>query len=165
MYKRQIEDVSEIIEYTEASRNSIQLFDLRVNPVTKSFYPYVFYDPEDRNEDDKNQLFEEEARSSMTNTNDGSFVDESTVLNLKDFDDIEAFSVEYEKLYSADELLRWHEKDAQFDKKQPGITSKQKKIYQTGLIVWFHNIRCLDGLKITSKRRTHEYHQFLKQRR
>ncbi|KAF6015627.1 hypothetical protein HII12_000787 [Brettanomyces bruxellensis] len=165
MLGNSIEDVSEIIEYTEASRNSIQLFDLRVNPVTKSFYPYVFYDPEDRNEDDKNQLFEEEARSSMTNTNDGSFVDESTVLNLKDFDDIEAFSVEYEKLYSADELLRWHEKDAQFDKKQPGITSKQKKIYQTGLIVWFHNIRCLDGLKITSKRRTHEYHQFLKQRR
>lgn len=159
-----IEDVSEVIEYTEASRGSIQLFDLRVNPITKSFYPYVFYDPDDRNEDEKNQRFEEEARSSMTNT-DGSFVDESTVLNLKDFDDIEAFSVEYEKLYSADELLRWHEKDVQFDKRQPGITAKQKKIYQTGFIVWFHNIRCLDGLKITSKRRTYEYHQFLKQRR
>ncbi|VEU22398.1 DEKNAAC103524 [Brettanomyces naardenensis] len=146
-----------IMESTESLRESLRLLDLRVNPVTKGFYPYVFYDPESRNDGERTRLFEGEAASAAIGD---SFVDGSSMLNLRDYDDIEAFSVEYQKLYSKDRLSKWSEKDNEFGDQQSKVLANEKGIYQMGLIVWFYNIQYLDGLKIDLKRRLQENGRF-----
>lgn len=151
-----IQDLGEVLGHTEAARRSLQFLDLRVNPVTRSFYPYVFYDPEGKTD----REFIDSQIISSTNLEDDEVADETTMLNLKDYDDIEAFSVEYKKLYEKDQLDKWSEKDTAFDQKQGGLLSREKQTYQTRLILWFNHIRWLDGLKITAKRRRREHHQF-----
>lgn len=128
-----IESLEDVIMSTENVRSTLRLLDLRVNPFNKGFYPYVFYD----------------------NENEDVELDEITMLNLHDYDDIEAFSVEYSRLYEQDQVSRWQRKNTTF------AESEAKRSYQMKVIVWFYMIRYLDGLKVDSARHTQELNRFV----
>ncbi|KAH3660229.1 hypothetical protein OGAPHI_007434 [Ogataea philodendri] len=128
-----IDDLGTLIPYTREIRKTLKLLDLRVNPVNRGLYPYVFYDDEP----------EDEPAAEMT-------------LNLKECEDIEAFSVEYTKLYEKEAMESWTEKNEGFLRKvaRPQAVARQR--YESTLIAWFENINYLDGLWISYERRLDE---------
>ncbi|ODV83776.1 hypothetical protein CANARDRAFT_29760 [[Candida] arabinofermentans NRRL YB-2248] len=139
-----LSDVRSIATNSRSFRKTLKLIDLRVNPVNKGFYPYVFYDSDG---------------AVGMDMSDAEIIDEATTLNLRDYEDIEAFSVEFSKLYEEHSLKHWDDKNARFVK-QSLVGNQQmmkgKKVYERGLIVWFENINYLDGLRIDSNRRLRE---------
>ncbi|GME85066.1 unnamed protein product [Ambrosiozyma monospora] len=150
-----LKTIESIVMHTQSCRNSLKLIDLRVNPLTKSIYPYVFYDTREKEDDETD------------GSDDTNEFDEGTTLNLKDYDDIEAFSIEYTKLYTEEGLQTW--KDKNWMLLEANSTSedfiKLRAKYEMSMIVWFSNIVYLDGLKIDSGRRAAEKKQWRKLRK
>lgn len=132
-----IKDIKEVFVGTENMRTTLKLLDLRVNPATAKFYPYVFYDKE------------------ADDTGDDFTIDEYNNIQgaPQEEDEIEAFTVEYNKLYEDDGLQRWHEKTQIFEEGMHRHQLKAKAKYQMQIFSWFTALRCLDGGKPSRRQR------------
>ncbi|KAG7908774.1 hypothetical protein KL906_003005 [Ogataea polymorpha] len=128
-----IRDLASLVPHTRSFRKTLKLLDLRVNPATHGLYPYVFYDDEP----------DDESAAEMT-------------LNLKDHEDIEAFSVEYTKLYEKDAMESWTQKNAGYVQQIEESRALARRTYESTLIGWFENINYLDGLWVSYERRERE---------
>ncbi|GME91809.1 unnamed protein product [[Candida] boidinii] len=213
-----ISDLKEIFDYGASFRFKLRLLDLRVNPINKSYYPYVFYKDEENGElngtIDNLTINESDYTANNNNNNNNnnngsttvtprfnnknkrnissiigssvtdilpastpteetradrtSIYDESTMLHLETYEDIEAFSIEYSKLHKAQGIEEWHKRDDKhidyLNKFTRGIRDKRRN-YENSLIVWFNNISYLDGHKIESSRRHKERALFARKRK
>jgi Leucine-rich repeat (LRR) protein len=123
-----ISEIDDIIEHTSSMRMTLKFIDLRVNPITKKFYPFVFYTEENEN-DETSENF--------------------TAFNLHDKEDIEAFSIEYSRLYGPEEVQNWMIKNRKYQRKLSREGKGQRNGYIADMIVWFEHIRYLDGQVIS----------------
>ena len=203
-----ISDLKEIFNYGASFRFKLRLLDLRVNPINKSYYPYVFYKDEENGElnatinnltvnesdctasnsntmtprfNNKNKrnissiigssitdILPASTPTEETHANRTNIYDESTMLHLETYEDIEAFSIEYSKLHKVQGIEEWHKRDGKhidyLNKYTREIRDKRRN-YENSLIVWFNNISYLDGLKIESSRRHKERALFARKRK
>lgn len=111
-------------------RDTIRLIDLRVNPLTKGFYPTVFYEVKEGEDEEKIREIEEN-------------------IELQEDADIEAFSVEYSKLYEINGLNEWNYKTASHVHTVAPATSRDRALYVAQIRNFFRRVAYLDGEKIS----------------
>lgn len=123
-----IQNLQDVIDYTNGIRMSLKLIDLRVNPISQDFYPFIFYNERDGGE--------------YTPMGD------LATFQLKDRDDIDAFAVEYTRLYSPTGLEEWVMKNRKHMKRLPPKVRLARSEYTALLCAWFESILYIDGLLI-----------------
>lgn len=132
--------LEDVTDYTSNIRMCLKLLDLRVNPLTQKFYPFVFYgdgEGDAGTEDTEIEEEEEEGGSLMSS------------FQLQDPEDIEAFSVEYGRLYSAAGVQRWAEKSVRHMRGLSRETRQARAAYVMLALVWFEHVTWLDGARVT----------------
>lgn len=137
MLSNNIKDIKEVFNGTESMRESLKLLDLRVNPITSKFYPYVFYEDKGGND------------FTIDEYNENS--DIGTEGFPQEEDEIEAFTVEYSKLYEKKGFERWETKTQIFEEGMSGNQIKAKRKYQGLVFCWFSHLKCLDGGKPSNR--------------
>lgn len=124
-----VSKITNVISSLAASRETLEVLDLRLNPVNMELYPYVF-SPHEIDADDPQPI------------------------HLETLDDIESFAIHYRALTK--NTSNWEERDTEFiDKK---ISRSQTKLnhrikYETLLVNYFPRLRKLDGIAITKEKR------------
>lgn len=139
-----IEKIDDIINYTSNIRMVLKLIDLRVNPITDKFYPFIFYpyDDDNNNDDDDNNEEEEKEEKDLNIEND------FKSFKLQEQEDIEAFSIEFSRLYEDEGLNKWEIKNRIYQKKLNKEIRNEKNEYLMELLVWFEHVKFIDGNRI-----------------
>lgn len=129
----EIENIEDVTNYTSRIRMTLKLLDLRVNPITRKFYPFIFY-----GEDEE---LEKSEAGGLKDYEDNDF----TKFRLQEREDIEAFSIEYSRLYEEAGMLRWAKKNIKHQRKLNKETRDERNLYLMAMLVWFEHIKYLDG--------------------
>lgn len=121
--------IKDIISSLSASRNSLEVLDLRLNPINVELYPYVF-SPNEIDADDPQPI------------------------QLETLDDIESFAIHYRALTK--NTSNWEERDSEYIEKK--ISRNQEKLnhrvtYETLLVNYFPRLRKLDGIAVSNEKR------------
>ena len=121
--------IKDIISSLSASRDSLEVLDLRLNPINVELYPYVF-SPNEVDADDPQPI------------------------QLETLDDIESFAIHYRALTK--NTSNWEERDSEYIEKK--ISRNQEKLnqrvrYETLLVNYFPKLRKLDGIAVTKEKR------------
>lgn len=140
-----IEDLESIVDYTSNIRMRLKLLDLRVNPLTRDMYPFVFYNDE-----------ETESGAGAGSTISPA-ADETTALafQLQDPEDIDAFAVEYSRMYTNEGLQRWalkhrrHQKLLRRGNGNGNGNGQKYQLYLSALVTWFPRLSLLDGTALS----------------
>lgn len=123
------------------SRSTLEVLDVRLNPVNVELYPYVF-NPHER---DVIQI------SNTLRT---------SPIQLETLDDIENFVIHYQSLNKSE--LEWAERDSQFISqiaKEPTRVD-QRINYEMVIVNFFNRLRKLDGSIVTHEMRHQLKHRF-----
>jgi hypothetical protein len=130
----QIEEIEDVIEHTSNVRMCLKLIDLRGNPLTNKFYPFIFYDDEE-----------------TSNPNiDINAMNDITSFKLQDKEDIEAFSIEYSRLYEPNAMEEWALKSRRHQRKLNRTLRQDKQQYFGDIVTWFEHVKVVDGAAVNS---------------
>ncbi|GAV27413.1 hypothetical protein PMKS-000880 [Pichia membranifaciens] len=129
----EIENIENITDYTSRVRMTLRLLDVRVNPLTTKFYPFIFYGEDDDSE---------QGGSGASRDNDDH---DFTSFRLHEREDIEAFSIEYSRLYEEPGMLKWAKKNRKHQRKLSREVREERNGYLVAMLVWFEHVKYLDG--------------------
>lgn len=136
-----IAQVEGIVKGLLSSRSTLEVIDVRLNPVNIELYPYVF----NPHEMDVIQLADSRKTSPI---------------HLETLDDIENFVIHYQSLNKSE--LEWAERDSQFITqiaKEPARVN-QRINYEMVLVSFFNRLKKLDGSKVSKEMRHQLKHRF-----
>lgn len=138
MVSNNVREIGSVVESLKGVRNTLQVLDLRLNPINILVYPYVF-NPQEL---DYLQL-------EIGNKTEGA------PIQLETLDDIESFAIHYESLTR--NHADWSERDSKFlsylNSDANLEKAKHRYNYETLLINFFNHLRKLDGGMITYDKR------------
>lgn len=129
----EIRNIEDITDYTSRVRMTLRLLDVRVNPLTTKFYPFIFYGEDDHSE---------QGGSAASGDSDAN---NFTSFRLQEREDIEAFSIEYSRLYEEPGMLKWAKKNRKHQRKLSREVREERNGYLVAMLVWFEHVKYLDG--------------------
>lgn len=144
----EIEGVADVVEHTCNTCMSLRLVDLRANPITNNFYPFVFYDDDDDDDFDHGQPIDDRGVSAAQDEGEDMPNLTHTSFRLHDKDDIEAFSVEFGKLYENRGIKNWAVKNSRHQRQLSNRMRRAKDAYMMEMFASFQHLKYLDGVLI-----------------
>lgn len=134
-----INSIEMVLTSMNASRRTLRMLDLRINPINLDHYPYVF-NPQEL---EISQLAKRQSPTALS------------PIPLETLDDIESFAIHYTSLSKNHD--EWMERDSKFIEKlgaegNPTLI-RERLNYETLLSNFFHRLKELDGSLITAQKR------------